>query len=79
MTADDIYARLGGVFDDVFEYDGSLGPGITSDDVEEWDSIGHIRLVLACEQEFGVSFKPGEVMGLKNLGEMVDLIVAKSA
>jgi acyl carrier protein len=78
MNSEEIYARLGGVFDDVFEYDGPLSAETTSDDVEEWDSIGHIRLILACEQAFGVSFKPNEVMGLKNLGELVDLIAAKA-
>lgn len=78
MSHDEIYAGLGGVFDDVFEYEGALGPLTTSDDVEGWDSVGHIRLVLACEEKFGVSFKPSEVMGLGNLGELVNLITMKA-
>jgi acyl carrier protein len=78
MNTDEIYAGLASVFDDVFEYEGALSPESTSDDVEGWDSIGHIRLVLACEEKFGVSFKPAEVMGLGNLGALVDLIVAKA-
>ena len=78
MTTDEIYAGLASVFDDVFEYEGPLGAETTSDDVDGWDSIGHIRLVLACEEKFGVSFKPAEAMGLKNLGALVDLIAAKA-
>lgn len=78
MSHDEIYAGLAGVFDDVFEYEGALGPETTSDDVDGWDSVGHIRLVLACEEAFGVSFQPKEVMGLGNLGELVDLIAAKA-
>lgn len=79
MSENEIYSRLAGVFDDVFEYEGPLSPETVSSDVEGWDSVGHIRLVLACEDAFGVRFAPSEVVGLNNLGELVAAIVQKAA
>jgi acyl carrier protein len=79
MTHEEIYTSLASIFEDIFEYEGELSPETIADDVEGWDSVGHIRLVLACEQAFGVRFKPNEVVGLNNLGELVDALVAKAA
>ncbi|MDQ2877781.1 MAG: acyl carrier protein [Pseudomonadota bacterium] len=79
MQQDEIYAALPGIFEDVFEYEGGLGPETTSADIEDWDSIGHIRLVLAIEEKFGIRFEPKEVVGLKNLGDLVDQIARKAA
>ena len=79
MSEDEIYTGLAGVFDDVFEYEGTLGPAATSDDIEGWDSIGHVRMILAAEKKFGVRFQPSEVTGFSNLGDLVALIAAKAA
>ena len=77
MNQSEIIAGMADIFDEVFDYDGALSAGITSDAVEEWDSLGHIRLVLAVETKFGVRFQPSEVVGLKNLGELADLVALK--
>lgn len=77
MNDEEIYKQLAGLFDDVFEFDGPLGPETVSADVEGWDSVGHVRLVLACEDAFGVRFSPKEVVGLNNLGELVAAIREK--
>ena len=47
------------------------------EDIEDWDSLEHITLVAAVESEFGVKFSMGQVVTLKNVGEMVDLILSK--
>ncbi len=77
MNQSEIIANMADIFDEVFEYEGALASDTTSDAVEEWDSLGHIRLVLAVESKFGVRFQPSEVVGLKNLGELADLVVQK--
>ncbi|MGB7281762.1 MAG: acyl carrier protein [Candidatus Acidiferrum sp.] len=46
--------------------------------VEGWDSLAHINLVTAIEKQFRIKFALGELQELKNVGEMVDLISAKS-
>ena len=49
----------------------------TADDIEEWDSLEHINLLAAVEQEFGMKFNMGQVVSMKNVGEMADIIMSK--
>ena len=49
----------------------------TSEDVDGWDSLEHINLIAAVEQEFGVKFNMGQVVSMKNVGEMVDIILSQ--
>jgi acyl carrier protein len=71
----DLIQRLNEVFRDVFGDDSiSVTPSTTSDDIEDWDSIEHINLIAAVESEFGMRFKMREVSGMKNVGEMIDII-----
>jgi acyl carrier protein len=73
-----IYTRLTSVFRDVLDEDDLvLTPEITADDVDGWDSLSHIRLVLAVSKSFGVKFSASEIGGLKNVGEFVELIQKK--
>lgn len=75
MSRKDIYSKLTEIFRDFFD-DGSieLQDTTTSDDIEDWDSLEHINLIVAIEQEFGIKFTMGEVTGMKNVGAMVDII-----
>ena len=76
MSKEEIYERLNMVFGDVFDDDEiEVNENTTSDDIEDWDSLEHINLVAAVEQEFGVKFTMAQVMGMKNVGEMVDIIL----
>jgi len=78
MSREEIYERLNEVFQDVFDDDSiTVNENTTSDDIEDWDSLEHINLVSAVEQEFGIKFSMGQVVGMKNVGEMVDIILAK--
>ena len=80
MVNDKVFADLTTVFRDVFDDDDlMLTPATTAADIEEWDSLNHIRLVLSVEKQFGLSFSAAEVGGLKNVGEFADLIRAKAA
>jgi acyl carrier protein len=80
MNIDVIYAKLSEIFHDVFDDESIvLRPQLTADDVDEWDSLTHVRLVLAVERKFGLKFSAAEVGGLKNVGEFASLIEAKSS
>ncbi|MBC8530726.1 acyl carrier protein [Gehongia tenuis] len=75
MTKEAIYEELNEVFRDVFDDDSiTVGNDTTSSDIEDWDSLEHINLVVAIEERFGMKFKMAEVTGMKNVGEMVDII-----
>ncbi|MBV9302373.1 MAG: acyl carrier protein [Acidobacteriaceae bacterium] len=79
METSEIYQKLTGVFHDVFDDDSiEVRPDLTADDVDEWDSVSHIRLVLTAEEAFHVKFSAAEIARLKNVGEFVDLIQSKT-
>ncbi|MCM1055247.1 MAG: acyl carrier protein [Bacteroides sp.] len=72
---EEIYERLNEVFRDVFDDDTiEVNESTTADDIEDWDSLNHITLIDAVESEFGVRFTMGEVSGMKNVGEMAEII-----
>lgn len=76
MTRDHVYERLTRVFREVFgDNDITLNDGTTSEDIEDWDSFEHINLVVAVETEFQFKIPMGKVVTMKNVGEMVDLIL----
>ena len=77
MTREELYVRLNAVFQDVFDdEDITVCDATTADDIEDWDSLEHINLVAAVEKEFGIKFTMGQVVTMKNVGEMVDIILA---
>jgi acyl carrier protein len=74
-----VYSKLTAVFREVFDEDElNLTPQTTADDVDGWDSLAHIRLVLAVSKAFGVKFSASEIGNLKNVGEFADLIEKKA-
>ena len=72
MDENEIYERLNEVFRDVFDdEDITVTAETTSEDIEDWDSLTHISLMGSIEAEFGVHFAMKDVVGLKNVGELV--------
>lgn len=80
MTREKIYAVLTEVFRDVFD-DDSIAPrdSMTAADVDGWDSLSHIRLVVSVEEKLGLRFSTIEINDLKNVGDFVELISRKQA
>ena len=78
MERKEIFERLNNVFRDVFDDDSIVvTETTTAKDIEDWDSLEHINLVVAVEQEFGIKFNMGEVTTMKNVGDMVDIIISR--
>ena len=76
MTRESVFERLTVVFRDVFDDpDIIISETTTADDIEDWDSFEHINLILAVEEEFSLKFPMGKVSSMKNVGEMVDIIL----
>ncbi len=79
MTREAVFERLNEVFRDVFDDESiTVSDGTTSDDIEDWDSLEHINLVVAVEDAFGIKFNMGEVNKMKNVGEMADIILQRT-
>lgn len=75
MNKNEIVKRLTEVFRDVFGDDTIIiTEKTTANDIDDWDSIEHINLISAVENEFSMRFKMREVSGMKNVGEMIDII-----
>lgn len=76
MTREEVYERLNKVFQDVFDDETiEVRDDTTADDIDEWDSFEHINLVVAVEEEFSFKIPMGKVVTMKNVGEMVDIIL----
>lgn len=76
---DKITARLQTLFRDVFDDESiEIRDEMTAEDVDEWDSVSHISLVLAIEQEFGLRLSAAEIGGLANVGAMISLLIERA-
>jgi acyl carrier protein len=74
MLQAEVLKKLQSVFDEVFLDKVVVTPSLTAHDVEEWDSLLHVTLVPAMEQEFGIRFRVGEVEATTNVGQLADVI-----
>ena len=78
MTRDEVFNGVQDIFRDIFDEDDLIVRDSTnSDEIEDWDSLNHINLVSAIEQEFKIKFALGELMTLKDVGAMIDLMLEK--
>ena len=77
MENDKIIHTLTCIFQEIFDDDEIiLKRETTALDIEEWDSLNQIKIILACEKAFNVHLKPREISALENIGEMVDHLSA---
>jgi acyl carrier protein len=80
LTTDTVYARLNTLFRDVLDDDSLvLRQDTTAKDVEGWDSMANVQLMLGVEREFGVHLSAGQMQALRNVGDLVSVIVKGSA
>jgi acyl carrier protein len=80
MTQQEIYPRLIKIMRDVFDDENLVAsPELTAKDVEGWDSVNHITLVVAIEEAFGIKFKSAELEKMKNVGQLVEQIEKKTS
>lgn len=76
MKREEIFEKLNEIFREVFEDDDIVVTEATSAaDIEDWDSLTHITLISSVEEEFDIKFAMKDVIGMKNVGEMVDIIM----
>ncbi|MGO8973548.1 MAG: acyl carrier protein [Steroidobacteraceae bacterium] len=79
MDEAQIYARLSEIFRDVFDEDSiAVTPELSAKDVDGWDSLAHIRLLLTVEKAFKVKFSTPEIGKLGKVGDLVALIKSRA-
>jgi acyl carrier protein len=75
MSREKNAGRLAEIMRDVFDADDlEYRDNLKADDVEGWDSLSHVRFLIAVEKEFGFRFTSGEIDAFKNVGEVLDVI-----
>ncbi len=74
MEREEIFSKLNEIFEDVLDLDETpeLTDETSANDIEEWDSLSHIQLIVAIEKAFGLKFTSLEIMKWNNVGEMVN-------
>lgn len=78
MTREEVMSKVQDIFRDVFDDDSLIITDATnSGDIEDWDSLEHIALIVSMEKEFDMNFDIKEVAKLENVGGMVDMIMSK--
>lgn len=78
MSMEEILNQVQEIFIDVLdEEDIEIFPETTANDVEEWDSLNHIQLVVAIEKHFNIKFSASEIQSYSNVGEMCEGIADK--
>jgi acyl carrier protein len=78
MNNDQIIKEINRIFIEILENDNlRLTRDTTATDVDDWDSLNHIQLVVAIEKHFKLRFTTGEINRWKNIGEMSDTIAEK--
>lgn len=75
-----IFDDLNTIFADVLDLDDvALADATNADDIEEWDSLSHIRLIVSVERHYGIKFSNAEIESLKTVGDLVDRVIEKAA
>ena len=77
VNREEVFEKVTEIFRDVFDDDDLvIGDSTNADDIEDWDSLEHIQLIVGMEKEFKVKFYIKTVNSLENVGQMVDLILS---
>ena len=75
MSREEMLKKVNEIFWDVFDDDSIVvTEETTAADIEDWDSLTHITLISEVEKEFDFTFAMKDVLGMKNVGEMLDII-----
>lgn len=78
MNKDQILEEVQEIFREVLDNEEiMLNNATTADDVDEWDSLTHIQLIVAIEKHFNIRFTSREILSWQNVGEMIDCIATK--
>lgn len=78
MDRKDILTQVQDIFRDELDLDDwGLNDETTANDVEEWDSLSHVQLVVALEKHFNIKFTSREILSWDNVGDLVDCISQK--
>lgn len=78
MTKEEVISQFNGIFRDQLDNDDiNLNDTTTAKDIEEWDSLSHVQLIVAIEKKFKIKFTSKEIQCWQNVGQMADTVISK--
>jgi acyl carrier protein len=78
MTKDEVRSKLKPIFESVLDVDDlDLRDDLSAGDIPEWDSLSHVRLLVTVERQLKIKFSNSEIEGLKNVGDLIRLVMTK--
>ena len=78
MDRDSLRGEIVEIFNDVMDLEEeTISDATTAEEVEEWDSLSHVRLIVAVERAYGIKFSNAEIEGMERFGDLLDLVIAK--
>ena len=77
ITLEDIMVKVSVIMNETFDSNYTIDASTSGDDIDEWDSLMHIRLIISHEMNFNIKFTTQEITELKNVGEFAQLIKQK--
>lgn len=76
MSRETVLAELKGIIEEVLDESGlDIKEETTAGDIEDWDSIMHIEIVVEIEEHYGVKFQTKQIEGFKNVGNIISAII----
>ena len=76
---EEVFSRFKEVFVDIMDVDDvELTDATTANTFEEWDSLSHVRLLVALEREFSINFTNAEIESFNRVGDLIDAIIRKA-
>lgn len=77
MTRESVLKELNGIIEEVLDVDNlNISEETTASDVEDWDSIMHIEIVVEIEEHYGIKFQTKQIEEFKNVGNIISAIIA---
>mgnify|MGYP006165009165 FL=1 len=78
MARDEVFKIVQNIFRDIFDIEDLIINNQTNaDEIEDWDSLNHILLVSSIEKEFKIKFALGELVEIKDVGSMINMMIEK--
>ena len=78
MSREEALKKINEILIDEFEDDDLvISESTVAADVDGWDSLAHLSIINEIENEFGIKFLMGEIQEMKNIGEMIDIIISR--
>lgn len=76
MTQEEVFAKISELVQNLFdEHEGEITPNMNASDVEQWDSLANVQLMVMVEQAFKIRFSTEQISSLKNLGDLTTLVM----